>query len=115
MDLCVKIGNVERRGGFELKANSPREALNLEDIPSVGRAIVNDLKMLGITKPAQLKNMDGIKLYEKLNRITGKKHDPCVADVFMAAVGFMSGSKARPWWKFTSKRKGIMNRNGGTK
>jgi hypothetical protein len=28
-----------------------------------------------------------------------------MADTLMAAVAFMNGGKATPWWKFTAKRK----------
>ncbi len=33
------------------------------------------------------------------------RHDPCVIDVFIAAVRFMGGEPAKPWWKYTPERK----------
>jgi hypothetical protein len=45
-------------------------------------------------------------MYDDLCRITGVRHDPCVLDVFIAAVRFMAGGPAMPWWKFTAERKG---------
>jgi hypothetical protein len=83
----------------------PQGELTLEDIPNIGPSIANKLRGIGILKPSQLKGKDGIKLYLKLNKATGIRHDPCVADVFMAAVDFIKSGKKKPWWAFTSKRK----------
>lgn len=91
-----------------MKAKHFREATTLEQIPNIGKAVAKDLRLLGITKPAQLKNKDGIKLYKKLNHLTGQTHDPCMADTFMAAVDFMNGGRAKPWWSFTVKRKKLL-------
>ena len=40
---------------------------------------------------------------------TGKRHDPCVIDVFMSAVHFMDGGEPLPWWSFTQERKKAYN------
>jgi len=32
---------------------------------------------------------------------TGVRQDLCVIDVFIAAVRFMAGESAKPWWKYT--------------
>lgn len=85
------------------------DATELEQIPNIGKAIAADLILLGITKPSQLKKQNGIKLYKRLCDETGVRHDPCVADTFMAAVDFMNGGKARPWWDFTEKRKKLLS------
>ena len=79
------------------------EAIKLEQIPNVGLSIAQDLRNLGISRPEQLKGKDGLKLYFKLNKITGVRHDPCLAD-----VDFMNGGKAKPWWTFTAKRKKLL-------
>src|SRR5579859_1249743 len=92
------------------KAKHAKEAETLEQIPNIGSSVANDLRLIGITEPAQLKGKDGIALYEKLNRATGMRHDPCVADTFLAAVDFMNGGKALPWWKFTARRKTLLDR-----
>lgn len=89
-----------------MKAKKAAEAASLEQIPNIGKAIANDLRGMGITRPEQ--GEDGIKLYHKLNMVTGVRHDPCVADTFMAAVNFMNGGKSQPWWKFTAKRKTLL-------
>jgi hypothetical protein len=77
----------------------------LEDLPNVGPAIAADFVRLGIRTPRELVGRDPYALYEELNRVTGTRHDPCVLDTFIAAVRFMEGAPARPWWKYTAERK----------
>lgn len=91
-----------------MKASKASEVTRLDQIPNVGKAVIGDLRLLGITKPEQLKGKDGIKLYHELNKITGVRHDPCMADTFMAVVNFMNGGKAKPWWDFTEQRKKLL-------
>lgn len=91
-----------------MKAKKAQEAIELEDIPNIGKSIANDLRGIGIHKPSQLIGKDGLELYMKLNRVTGIRHDPCVADTFLAAVDFMGGAKAKPWWDYTAQRKRIL-------
>jgi hypothetical protein len=91
-----------------MKAKKASEAATLEQIPNIGKAVAKDLRNIGITRPNQLKDKDGLKLYHKLNKVTGLRHDPCMADTLMAAVDFMNGGKAKPWWEFTKKRKGLL-------
>jgi hypothetical protein len=88
-----------------MKAKSAAQARKLEDIPNVGPRIADDLRLLGIHEPTGLKGKDPKKLYDKLNASTGHTHDPCVLDTFMAAVDFMNGGSAKPWWAFTANRK----------
>src|SRR5262249_46636536 len=53
-------------------------------------------------------------LYDDLCRITGQRHDPCVLDMFIAAVRFMEGEPKKPWWKYTAecKRELAVRRSG---
>jgi predicted flap endonuclease-1-like 5' DNA nuclease len=82
----------------------------LEDIPNVGPSIAGDLRRLGIRAPRELAGRDPYALYEALNRTTGTRHDPCLLDTFIAAVRFMEGAPARPWWKYTAERKRTLAR-----
>lgn len=78
---------------------------NLEDLPNIGKAIAADLRLCQIQQPKDLIGKDGYQLYDKLCSITGKKHDPCLIDVFLSVVDFMNGGDAKPWWEFTKDRK----------
>ncbi|WP_456417879.1 helix-hairpin-helix domain-containing protein [Thiolapillus sp.] len=83
----------------------PAAASQLEDLPNIGPAMVADLRLIGIEHPAQLAGKDAFALYDKLCAISGKRHDPCVIDVFLSAIHYMDTGAARPWWKFTPMRK----------
>ncbi len=87
------------------KAASAAECLRLEQLPNVGPSIAADLRLIGIAEPAQLAGRDPLALYQALAQATGKRQDPCVLDTFMAAVDFMQGGAAQPWWAFTAERK----------
>lgn len=82
----------------------PNVAL-LEEIPNVGVSVARELRRLGITAPSDLPGLDPYVMYDDLCRITGKRHDPCLLDTFIAAVRYMEGGPNTPWWKFTAERK----------
>ncbi len=85
-------------------------------MPNIGPAGAADLRLLGITAPGDLVGRDPYAMYETLCRITARRHDPCVIDVFIAAVRFMGGDAAKPWWAYTAERKaklGAPARPGG--
>jgi hypothetical protein len=88
-----------------LKARHAAECETLEQLPNIGPALAADLRSVGITQPAELAGADAWTLYRKLCTVTGKRQDPCVLDTFIAAVDFMQGGPARPWWTFTAGRK----------
>jgi Pathogenicity locus len=89
------------------KAAHADDCVVLEDLPNIGPSIAADLRRIGIQTPRELKGRDAFVLYQKLNAATGTRHDPCVLDTFMAAVDFMGGAAAAPWWTYTSQRKAL--------
>jgi len=89
------------------KAEHRDDCKTLEQIPNIGPAIAADLRLLGIAEPAGLQGRDAFVLYQQLCAITGERHDPCVLDTFMAAIDFMRGASAAPWWKYTAERKAL--------
>lgn len=88
-----------------MKAKTAKDALRFTDIPNIGKAMEGDFKLLGLTEPKDLSGKDPLSLYKKLCAKTNTRQDPCVLDTFMAAVDFMDGASARPWWEYTQKRK----------
>src|SRR5215207_5602798 len=58
----------------------------LEDLPNIGKAAAAELRLIGICVPRQLVRRNPYALYERLNRQTGTRHDPCLLDTFIAAV-----------------------------
>jgi hypothetical protein len=87
------------------RSSERRDVTRLQDIPNVGPAIAADLCRLGITLPDELLRRDPYAMYDDLCRITGQRHDPCLLDMFIAAVRYMEGEPKKPWWKYTAARK----------
>ena len=87
------------------KAESPAATTILESIPNIGPRIAEDLRQLGLDAPGQLQGQDPYALYDRLCATTGVRHDPCLLDTFIAAVRFMDGGPALPWWAYTAERK----------
>ena len=77
----------------------------LIELPNIGKAMADVLQLVGIDHPKKLIGRDPFELYEALYAASGKRHDPCVIDVFMSVIHFMEGGDPLPWWSFTDKRK----------
>jgi hypothetical protein len=77
---------------------------DLEQLPNVGPAVA-DFQILGVARPHDLIGRDPYALYDALCRVTKQRHDPCLLDRFIAAVRFMGGEPAKPWWAYTADRK----------
>ena len=92
-------------GKVNMKTVNRADVTALQQIPNVGPAIESDMRLIGVRSPQDLLGKDPYEMYECLCEITGERHDPCVIDVFIAAVRFMAGEPAKPWWKYTSERK----------
>jgi len=82
------------------RSNNPFAGLR-----NVGPAARADLAVLGITTIEQLAASEPDHLYASLQRKTGQRHDPCVWDVFAAAIHQARTGEALNWWAFTPERK----------
>src|SRR5262245_18349056 len=78
---------------------------DLEQLPNVGPAVAADFNLPGVARPQDLLGRDPYALYDELCRVTKQRHDPCLLDTFIAAVRFMGGEPAKPWWSYTDERK----------
>ncbi|MFZ6749688.1 helix-hairpin-helix domain-containing protein [Undibacterium sp. Ren11W] len=93
-----------------MKPELPRDQISrLEQLPNIGKAGAADLRLIGIQHPSQLIGRNPYDMYEDLCLATAKRHDPCVYDVFIAAVRYMEGGPALPWWAHTEERKAHLN------
>ena len=88
-----------------MKNISRADIMDLQQIPNIGPAIAANLRLTGVLSPDDLLGKDPYLLYDDLCQATGVRQDPCVIDVFIAAVRFMAGEPATPWWKYTPERK----------
>lgn len=88
---------------------APRDAAAAEELqalPNIGPAMASDLIRLGVRSPEDLAEWpNGRALYDALCELDGVRHDPCVRDVFEAAVDFARGGPPRPWWEYSRTRK----------
>jgi hypothetical protein len=84
------------------KAKNPDELMRLANIGPRAR---EDLKRLGIETVGQLALCEPDELYARLNELSGQRHDPCVWDVFAAAIHQARTGEAMPWWRWTPERK----------
>ena len=84
-----------------------RTKSELEEIPSVGPSIAEDLISMGITRISQLKGRSPEALYKKLCDMTGGYQDPCVLYTFRCAVYYASNAKHDPeklkWWNWKER------------
>ena len=86
--------------------NPDRETVSrLDELPNIGKAMADDLQLIGIDHPKKLIGKEPFELYETLCTTSGKRHDLCVIDVFMSVIHFMEGGDPLPWWSFTDERK----------
>ena len=86
-----------------------KQERQLADLISIGPAMLRDFEMLGIHSVGQLAQQEPRRMYEKLSRKTGQRQDPCVLDVFCAAVAQarnpqLAAEKCQ-WWWWSTKRK----------
>ncbi len=81
----------------------------LEDLISIGPAILRDFEMLGMRSMAQLARQNPQRMYARLNHIRGQRQDPCVLDTFCAAVAQARNPRLPAaecqWWYWSRKRK----------
>ena len=87
------------------KVHHAKDATALGQIPNIGPAMTADFVLLGVRTPHDLAEQDPFELYARLCRLTKTRQDPCVLDTFIAAIRFMNGNPARPWFHYTEGRK----------
>ena len=100
----ARVANVTKTKAAKRAPHDRRERSELEEIPSVGPSIAQDLIDMGITRVAQLKGKSPEALYKQLADLTGVYQDPCVLYTFRCAVYYASNSKHDPeklkWWNW---------------
>lgn len=91
------------------RMSSQKKTQRLEDLISVGPAMLRDFELLKIRSVAQLAESSPRKMYQRLCEITGKRQDICCLDVFQAAVAQARNPRLPAekcvWWYWSRKRK----------
>lgn len=87
----------------------PTQQRRVEDLVSVGPAMVRDFEILGIRSVAQLARRNPEKLFETFCEVTGQAQDICCLDVFRAAVAQARNPRLpreqAQWWYWSRQRK----------
>ena len=91
------------------RISSQITARKLQDLISVGPAMLRDFELLGIRDVPTLARQNPHQMYKRLCDLTGQKHDICCLDVFQAAVAQARNPLLPPeqsvWWYWSRKRK----------
>ena len=91
----------------------------LQDLVSIGPAMLHDFKLLGIQTVGQLARRNPEKLYERLCAITGQAQDICCLDAFRAAVAQardpLLPAEQCTWWYWSRKRKQAVSEAEGVR
>jgi hypothetical protein len=77
----------------------------LQALPNIGPAVAGMLMRLGVQRPVDLHGQTADELYGRLCEADGRRHDPCLLDTLVAAVDYVNGAPARPWWYYSRIRK----------
>ena len=81
----------------------------LQDLISIGPAMLRDFDLLGIRSVKQLAAQKPQKMYAHLQALTKQHQDVCVLDTFEAAVAQAKNSRLPveqcQWWYWSRKRK----------
>jgi nucleotidyltransferase/DNA polymerase involved in DNA repair len=87
----------------------PVQQRRLEDLISVGPAMLRDFQLLGIRSVGQLARKNPTRLYRELCRLTGQPVDICCQDIFAAAIAQARNpllpAEQCQWWYWSRQRK----------
>jgi hypothetical protein len=82
----------------------------LQTLPGIGPSLARDLRDLGVRRVSDLVRRDPERLYQRLNRLRGRRQDPCVLYAFRCAA--YAARTARPraellqWWHWKDRELG---------
>jgi hypothetical protein len=97
------------RAGTVIQKECARVAgRQLGDLISIGPAMLRDFELLGIASVAQLARQNPQRMYKRLSHVTGQRQDPCVLDVFCAAVAQARNPRLpaeQCQWSYWSKKR----------
>lgn len=78
-------------------------------ISSIGKMSTKKLRDLKKCRKSNLELalQDPTDLFHRMEKMTGKRQDPCVWDVFAAIIHEARTGKITVWWEWTAKRKDL--------
>lgn len=82
----------------------------LQNLKNVGKATLQDLHLLNIYSVENLACRDATELFHELEKLTNKRQDPCVWDVFASIIHEAKTGEPTAWWKWTAHRKELQSK-----
>jgi hypothetical protein len=83
--------------------------VRLKDLRGIGKRMLEDFELLGITSVRQLKAENAQTLYDRMCGITGSRQDPCVLDTYRCAIEQARNpnlpEEQKDWWYWSRVRK----------
>jgi hypothetical protein len=83
--------------------------VQLQDLRGIGKKMLEDFHLLGITSVRDLKSQNARALYERMCRITATRQDPCVLDTYRCAIEQARDpnlpEEQKDWWYWSRIRK----------
>lgn len=83
----------------------------LEDLPYIGSHIAADLRNAGIRTPEELSEHLPLKVYNRLEKVMGHRHDPCVLYTLLSVEHYFATDEVVPWWGFADIGKEMIRLN----
>ena len=81
----------------------------LRDLRGIGRKMLEDFQLLGISSVPQLKTLDAQLLYNRMCELTQTRQDPCVLDTYRCAIEQARNptlaADQTDWWYWSRLRK----------
>jgi hypothetical protein len=108
LELVTALEDYQRRQPGNKKLQWHKDELS--QLRNIGKAMRRDFELLGIHSVKQLAGCTADELYERIQSLTGSRHDPCVWDTYAAAIHQAQTGEALPWWAFTKIRKDRQSR-----
>ena len=91
----------------KIKSDKEDSLKQLQSIPGIGKACSIDLWNIGIRNISDLAGQNPGVLYDRLNTLSGVKHDICMLYTFRCAVYFASEDDHEKeklnWWYWKDK------------
>jgi hypothetical protein len=91
--------------------------VQLQDLRGIGKKMLEDFQLLGITSVRQLKTQNARALYDRMCKITATKQDPCVLDTYRCAIEQARDpnlpEEQKDWWYWSRIRKAAARLNQG--
>lgn len=83
----------------------------LEQLPGIGKRLMEDLRALGILTPTMLSKFEPLVVYRRIENLSTYQHDPCIFYTLLSFDHFFKTGEAKAWWFFADLGKQCLTEN----